>query len=155
MRGWNQRFISFLHDVATNALGHSPSSTSASTILDTLKPHGSVSCLHSFAFSNQISTLWALRGGVGQKPPSLPSKLFSTNPSVAPRSSHATTIPKKLGSSSGQNGGGSGSERTHWARYLLAVPPVICAGLCKWQLDRRQWKIDLLERRQSIMKVIL
>lgn len=153
MRGWNHRFISFLHDAATNALSHPPSSNSACTILDTLKPHGSVSCLHSFAFSNQISTLWALRGGVGQKPPSLSSKFFSTKQLVAPKSSQATTVPKKYGFSSGQHGGGGGSERTSWAQYLLAGPPVICAGLCKWQLERRQWKIDLLERRQSIMKV--
>ncbi|KAH7617170.1 hypothetical protein Ndes2526B_g07763 [Nannochloris sp. 'desiccata'] len=152
MRGWNHRFISFLHDAATNALSHPPSSNSACTILDTLKPHGSVSCLHSFAFSNQISTLWALRGGVGQKPPSLSSKFFSTKQLVAPKSSQATTVPKKYGFSSGQHGGGGGSERTSWAQYLLAGPPVICAGLCKWQLERRQWKIDLLERRQSIMK---
>jgi hypothetical protein len=153
MRGWNHRFITFLLDAAMNVFSHSPSSNSACTILDTLKPHGSISCLHSFAFSNQISTLWALRSGVGQKPPSLSSKFFSTKPLVAPKSSHTSTILSKHGASSGHNGGKSGSERTNWARYLLAMPPAICAGLFKWQLDRRQWKIDLLERRQRIMKV--
>ena len=157
MRGWNRRIVSFLHDTATNSFSHNLPFNATSTILDTAKTHGSSCRLHNFIISNQISTLPSLRGGGGggHKPgPSLPGfKLFSTNPAVAP---NITTAPRIHGASSGTGGGGgsASSAGTSWARYLLAVPPVICAGLCKWQLERRQWKIDLLERRQRIMKVI-
>ena len=152
MRGWNRRIISALGNAATNTLGHSPSNNAAHNIINVIQSQKVVSRFHSFAFPSQSSTLLGLRqqSDHNHNHNLALQKFFSTNPAaVGPRSS--TIIARKHAG----NGSGGSSNHTSWARYLLALPPVLCAGLCKWQLDRRQWKIDLLERRQRIMKVIL
>lgn len=47
------------------------------------------------------------------------------------------------------SGGGSGRGSALWSRYLLLVPSGVAALLGKWQLDRRRWKLNLLERREA------
>jgi surfeit locus 1 family protein len=39
----------------------------------------------------------------------------------------------------------------HWTSLALLIPPAIAALLGKWQLDRRQWKIQLLEERRTMI----
>lgn len=152
MRGLNRRIISLLNDATTHAFNHPYSCSATNTTINIIKTHGLVSCFHSAAFPNRISTLTALKDAAApHKAPSFtsPLRLFSTKPLAEPKST-SNTIPFKT--NGGQN---TGDGSTSWVRYLLAVPPLICAGLFKWQLERRQWKIDLLERRQRIMKVII
>jgi len=47
----------------------------------------------------------------------------------------------------------SSGGRASWTRGLLLLPPALAALLGKWQLDRRQWKQDLLERRKRMLQV--
>lgn len=48
----------------------------------------------------------------------------------------------------GAGGGGAGRSG-----FLLLLPAALAAFLCNWQLERRAWKQDLLERRQAAMQV--
>ncbi|GAB4814338.1 hypothetical protein N2152v2_001384 [Parachlorella kessleri] len=42
-------------------------------------------------------------------------------------------------------------KRSLWSGLLLLAPGVLAAFLGKWQLDRRNWKLDLLGRRQLMV----
>lgn len=44
---------------------------------------------------------------------------------------------------------GSGSRRTPWSAALLGIPSLVAAYLGNWQLERRQWKMRLLEERRE------
>lgn len=44
------------------------------------------------------------------------------------------------------------SSYSVWYRSLLFLPPILAAFLGKWQLDRRQWKMDLIEKRRSTLQ---
>ena len=57
--------------------------------------------------------------------------------------------PALRGQSTSHSGG---SSRGGWAGGFLLVPSMVAALLGKWQLDRRQWKLDLLQRREAKLK---
>lgn len=50
----------------------------------------------------------------------------------------------------GASTGGSG--RSLWSGLFLLAPGALAAFLGKWQWDRREWKRELLERRESMMQ---
>ena len=47
----------------------------------------------------------------------------------------------------------AGSGRSVWSGLFLLAPGCLAAFLGKWQWDRRQWKQELLDRRQAMMEV--
>lgn len=47
----------------------------------------------------------------------------------------------------------AGSGRSLWSGMFLLVPGGLAAFLGKWQWDRREWKRELLERREGMMQV--
>ena len=47
----------------------------------------------------------------------------------------------------------AGSGRSLWSGLFLLAPGSLAAFLGKWQWERRQWKKELLERRQRMMLV--
>ena len=47
----------------------------------------------------------------------------------------------------------AGSGRSLWSGMFLLVPGGLAAFLGKWQWDRREWKRELLERRDAMMQV--
>lgn len=71
-------------------------------------------------------------------PPNIPLKAPPPYSPPAPRSR-------------GPNAKGSGHSRSRWQSAALLLPPALAALLGKWQLDRRQWKIDMLNRRQGML----
>ncbi|PSC69935.1 Surfeit locus 1 [Micractinium conductrix] len=46
----------------------------------------------------------------------------------------------------------AGSGRSVWSGLFLLAPGCLAAFLGKWQWDRRQWKQELLDRRQAMME---
>ena len=126
----------------TKAFGPSTSPSTSLSILDTVTTIHRTG-IHTAAARHQFSS-----GSHHHRSFSLAAAHYSSRAAVNVAAGGATV--KEVT----RNGGGGGSGRTGWSRYLLVVPPLIAASLGKWQLDRRQWKIDLLERRNRIMKVI-
>jgi surfeit locus 1 family protein len=66
---------------------------------------------------------------------------------VKPLLPSSTPAPR----SRGPNENDSGHRRSLWRSAALLLPPALAALLGKWQLDRRQWKIDMLNRRQTML----
>lgn len=126
----------------SKAAGPSTSSNLLNSILDFAQMPFAASWIHTSA--RQSSQIPSLRHALLSPPPARLSP--AAGRFAIPRTFATTAVAPKGGIR-------PGSERSGWARYFLLVPPMIAACLGKWQLDRRQWKTDLLERRQRIMKV--
>ena len=148
MRGLNQKIFWALSQAMTKAPNPFPSSNLSHGISDIIQMQWTITWLHTSSFYSPSQVL-SLRNAMLN---TLPAQALSKN-SAAVTTSFRSSSRGFASKALAPNGSSSGSERGGWGRYLLLVPPVIAACLGKWQLDRRQWKIDLLERRQRIMKV--
>ncbi|KAL6771980.1 SHY1 [Auxenochlorella protothecoides x Auxenochlorella symbiontica] len=73
------------------------------------------------------------------RPPPISSRAFASQP-------HSVPAPRSGGVAARS---GSGSRRTPWSAALLGIPSLLAAYLGNWQLERRQWKMRLLEERRE------
>ena len=51
--------------------------------------------------------------------------------------------------------GEHGSQRHSRSAWILAIPCIAAAGLGTWQVQRRSWKMDLIERRAAALQASL
>ena len=48
--------------------------------------------------------------------------------------------------------GEHGSQRRSRSAWILAIPCIAAAGLGTWQVQRRSWKMDLIEQRAAALQ---
>lgn len=94
----------------------------------------------------------ALRRGVAASAASTPSSSWAPS-----RSSPSAGLSRAFSSSSAEaaaapGAAAAGNQSPRRARWLLFLPPAAAAFLCHWQLERRHWKVRLLEAREEALK---
>ena len=107
-------------------------------------------------------TAWSSWTCLSALSPSSGSLLSATSQSVAAQAASSPTAPSASGisqrdggRSAGSNGSADGSGGSHWSRRwqpLLLVPGSVAALLGYWQLQRRQEKSEMLDRRRAAME---
>uniref|UniRef100_A0A061RBM4 SURF1-like protein n=1 Tax=Tetraselmis sp. GSL018 TaxID=582737 RepID=A0A061RBM4_9CHLO len=93
----------------------------------------------------QVATAAAL-SGVAESALALPRPCLAIQ-AAARLSSSATAPGKERGGEGGSRGGGF-----DWRGALLLLPAGIAAYLGSWQVQRRQWKMDLIEQRREMLQ---
>jgi hypothetical protein len=72
--------------------------------------------------------------------------------SAATAATAATATTTAAGGGSGGGPGGSGGSSSSWLSVaVLFAPSAVCEFLCKWQVDRYQWKRGELAAREAAL----
>ena len=105
----------------------------------------------AMAYASSRHTAWRLTSAVARVARA-PAVVAPLEPAIARPSSGACFSRGFAGASASAGGSaGGGRFRSVLGAAFLLSPSMVCVGLCKWQLDRWEWKKNQLVSREAAL----